>query len=109
MSNPLATYLRELREIRNTGGGVKEESYYGTLENLLNAVGKTLKPRVRCVISIRNQGAGEPDGGLFTTEQTQRGSADSPLLGQVPARGVMEVKGTGDEVDEIADTVQVVS
>ncbi len=109
MPDPIVTYLRDLREIRNTGAGVKEESYYGTLENLLNAVGKMLKPRVRCVISIRNQGAGEPDGGLFTTEQAQRATEGAPLLGQVPARGVIEVKGTGDEVDEIADTVQVVN
>jgi hypothetical protein len=108
MTNPVVSYLCELREIRDFGSGVKEESYYGKLENLLNAVGKMLRPRVHCVISIKNQGAGEPDGGLFTPDQAQRGSEDAPLLGQVPARGVIEIKGTGDEVDEIADTVQVV-
>ncbi|HWE40683.1 MAG TPA: type ISP restriction/modification enzyme [Isosphaeraceae bacterium] len=107
MTDPLAIYLRELREIRHIGAGVKEESYYGVLENLLNAVGKPLKPRVRCLISIQNQGAGEPDGGLFTSDQAQRGVSDAPLLGQVPARGVIEVKGTGDEVAKVAETEQV--
>src|SRR5882762_4548673 len=30
--------------------GVKETSYYPYLANLLNAIGKTLKPRVRCIV-----------------------------------------------------------
>jgi hypothetical protein len=50
----LETYLRDLRDIRATGAAVKETSYYPPLANLLNAVGATLKPRVRCVISFRS-------------------------------------------------------
>ncbi len=107
MTDPFASYLRELREIRSSGAAVKETSYYGPLANLFNAVGKMLKPRVRCVINIQGRSAGIPDGGLFTSDQLQR-AGDTPMLtGQVPARGVFEVKGTGDEVDEIADSVQV--
>jgi hypothetical protein len=45
MTNPLETYLKELTEIRASGAGVKETSYYGPLSNLLNEIGKTLKPR----------------------------------------------------------------
>ncbi|EAZ89126.1 hypothetical protein CY0110_12042 [Crocosphaera chwakensis CCY0110] len=52
--NPLATYFRNLYEIYSTGTGVKETSYYGSLETLLNDVGKTLKPKVRCIINLKN-------------------------------------------------------
>lgn len=69
--HPLETYLRELTTIRSTGAAVAETSYYTPLANLLNTVGQTLKPRVRCIINLRNVGAGIPDGGLFIT----RGSA----------------------------------
>jgi hypothetical protein len=106
MAGLLETYLRELREIRSSGAAVKETSFYGPLANLLNEVGKTLKPRVRCIISLKNQGAGLPDGGLFTLDQLQAGS--DPLPGQVPGRGVIEVKGTGDDVMAVADSEQVV-
>jgi hypothetical protein len=44
--NPLATYLRKLRDIRSSGANVPETSFYGPLANLLNDVGRTLKPRV---------------------------------------------------------------
>ena len=103
----LETYLRELRVTRATGAGVKETSYYPALANLLNAVGKTLKPRVHCVINVRNQGAGIPDGGLFTPDQLQA-VGDAPF-NQVPtpARGVLEAKGTGDKLDAILKTDQV--
>jgi hypothetical protein len=106
MAGPLETYLRELSEIRSSGAAVKETSLYGPLATLLNEIGRTLKPRVRCVINLKNQGAGFPDGGLFTPDQLQPGS--DPLPGQIPARGVIEVKGTGEEVQEIVDGEQVV-
>ncbi len=32
----LETYLRELRDIRSSGAGVKETSFYPALSNLLN-------------------------------------------------------------------------
>ena len=79
--HPLQTYLHELHDIRATGAGVKETSYYPPLANLLNAVGQTIKPRVRCVINLKNQGAGMPDGGLFAPDQFQRGT-EEPLDGQ---------------------------
>jgi hypothetical protein len=50
VSTALETYLRDLRDIHNTGAAVKETSYYGPLANLFNDLGKTLKPKVRCVI-----------------------------------------------------------
>jgi hypothetical protein len=50
--NALETYLEELYATRISGGAVKETSYYPALSNLLNEVGKTLKPRVRCIINM---------------------------------------------------------
>jgi hypothetical protein len=104
---PLETYLRELRDIRSSGAGVKETSYYPALSNLLNEIGKRLKPRVRCIINLANRGAGIPDGGLFTPDQFQKPFEAEPLPGQLPARGVIEVKSTRDDAWVTADGEQV--
>jgi hypothetical protein len=103
----LETYLRDLREIRPSGAAVKETSYYPALSNLFNELGKTLKPRIRCIINLANRGAGLPDGGLFTAEQFQKSSDAEPLPGQPPARGVIEVKSTKDDAWTTADGEQV--
>ena len=66
--HPLEAYLRDLRDLHASGGGVPETSGYPALSNLFNEVGKDLKPKVRCVITIANAGAGLPDGGLFTRD-----------------------------------------
>ncbi|HVC81752.1 MAG TPA: DNA methyltransferase, partial [Chloroflexota bacterium] len=86
--NPFDTYIRELRAIRSTGAAVKETSYYPALANLLNEVGNSLRPPVRCVINIKNRGAGIPDGGLFTPDQFQSQAEVEPLDPQNPSRGV---------------------
>ena len=100
-------YFKDLRDIHQTGGGVKEESYYGSLANLLNSIGKSLKPQVKCIIQLINRGAGHPDGGLFTKEQWDHGNEQTPLLGQVPARGVIEIKPTSDDTWVTAEGEQV--
>lgn len=102
----VATYLRELRDIHASGSAVRETSYYGPLASLLNNIGKSLKPRVRCVVNLQNRGAGIPDGGLFSADQLQRGESEM-LPGQLPSRGVLEVKGAGDDVTRIARGEQV--
>ena len=66
MAQEVETYLKRMAEIHATGSATKETSYYGALENLLNSIGKSLKPRVICNGQIRNQGAGHPDFGLYT-------------------------------------------
>lgn len=104
--NKLEEYLKRVSEIRRSGAAVKETSYYGTLETLFNEAGKTLKPKVRCIINIQNRGAGLPDGGFFTTSQFQRQSNEL-IKGQLPERGCIEVKGSRDDVDRIAETDQV--
>jgi len=105
--NPLEAYLGELHEIRASGAAVDELSYYAPLASLLNEVGKTLKPKVHGVQQLKSVGAGLPDFGLFTAEQFQRAADREPLPGQKPARGVVEVKGTADEVQQIAGSAQV--
>ncbi len=107
MADSIATYLQDLRDIRSSGAAVKETSYYGALSNLFNEIGKTLKPKVRCIINLANRGAGLPDGGLFTLDQFQRASEVEPLPGQLPARGAIEIKGTGENVHTIAEGEQV--
>ena len=77
--NPLETYLTELREIRDSGAATKETSGYGTLAKLLDAVGHSLKPKVHCIIQLKNSGAGFPDGGLFTPDQLRNTDEEAPL------------------------------
>lgn len=104
----LETYLHELVEIHRSGVGVKETSYYPVLAALLNDIGKTLKPKVKCIIHPKSKGAGIPDGGLFTADQL-KGLDDGidPLEGQLPARAVLEVKGTNADVDKLVESSQV--
>jgi hypothetical protein len=105
--NPLETYLKDLRDIRSTGAAVAETSFYHALSNLFNEIGKTLKPKVRCVMPIADRGAGLPDGGLFTADQFQKASDAKPKAGQLPARGVVEVKGPAEDVRKITQSKQV--
>lgn len=103
---PLTRYLNRMSEINRSGAGVKETSYYGTLEFLFNEIGKELKPKVTCILTLKDQGAGLPDGGLFTPSQFQAKSHDL-IPGQPPERGCVEVKGAGDDIDKVAETEQV--
>ena len=87
-------YLTDLRKIRASGGGTGERSYYPLLTNLLNAVGGVLKPKVFCISELAQQGAGHPDLGLYGGNQIQKGT---PRSGQIPERGVIEVKPASDD------------
>ena len=104
LTTAVESYFSELRQIRATGGGTGERSSYGPLANLLNAVGKTLKPKVFCVGELADQGAGHPDFGLYTANQVQKGR---PRHGQTPERGVVEVKPPAEELgaDGVRDQV----
>ena len=97
-------YFAELRRIRATGGGTGELSYYPPLNNLLNAVGGSLRPRVSCVSQLAQQGAGHPDFGLYPARQVSKGQ---PKQGQTPEAGVVEVKPTSDDAWLTADSAQV--
>ena len=97
-------YLDDLRRIRASGGATGERSYYPPLNNLFDAVGATLKPKVFCVVELAQQGAGHPDFGLYAAKQLQRGR---PREGQLPECGVVEVKPAGDDAWLTADGAQV--
>lgn len=74
----------------------------------MNDVGNILKPKVRCIINLKNQGAGLPDGGLFTANQFRKNKNGEPFNSIYPERGVIEVKGTKEDVNKIANSEQVI-
>ena len=87
-------YFTDMGRVHASGGATGERSYYPALASLLGTVGDTLKPKVFCVLEGADQGAGHPDFALYTAKQVQRGR---PREGQVPERGVVEVKGVEDD------------
>ena len=97
-------YLADLRRVRASGGATGERSYYSPLTNLLNAVGRSLKPKVFCVGELAEQGAGHPDFGLYAAGQVQKGK---PREGQLPECGVVEVKPADDDAWLTAEGDQV--
>jgi Type ISP C-terminal specificity domain/N-6 DNA Methylase len=120
MFNPVTHFLQAAHSVHATSGGTKETSYYTAINNLLDAVGDGLKPKVRCVMQLKNLGAGNPDGGLFTADQFKQASGKNapqatPVLdlgaldlnNSVPSRGVLEVKAPAEAVDDTAATAQV--
>lgn len=102
----LENYLQDLLAAR-VAGAVPETSGYGALANLLNDVGDSLKPKVRCILNPKNRGSGIPDGGLYTPDQFDRKTDGILLTGQLPSRGVIEVKPTNADVRSIAAGEQV--
>ncbi|MCE5280740.1 MAG: N-6 DNA methylase, partial [Deltaproteobacteria bacterium] len=99
-------------EIRRTGSHVAETSFYPALERLLSDIGKTLSPKVRCVINLANRGAGLPDGGLFSADQFRRKIRDAeaktnPFLVQNPSRGVLEAKPPAADLQKVVETEQI--
>ncbi len=110
--NLIERYLTEMGEVRGSRSNVAETSFYPALERLLSDIGKSLSPKVRCVINLANRGAGLPDGGLFSAEQFRRktrtdDSKDDPFLNQNPSRGVIEAKPLAEDVHKVAETEQV--
>ncbi len=59
-------------------------------------------------MGLKDQGAGMPDGGLFTESQFATRRDHVPLPGQMPERGVIEVKPVGADLVKLAATEQVV-
>ena len=99
-------YLDDLRKIKASGAGTAETSYYTPLNNLLNAVGGSLKPKVFCLSQLAQQGADHPDFGLFAANQVSKGQ---PKKGQShkPDGGVVEGKPATDDAWLTADSAQV--
>lgn len=108
-AHPLQQYLADCRTTRATRAGTPETAYYTALHALLTAAGGGLKPRVTCVMGLKDRGAGMPDGGLFTPDQFRRGEDHALKDAEVgtPSRGVVECKPLAKPVLKIADTQQV--
>lgn len=107
MTDVVERYLQGLFHIRSSGVATEETSYYPILERLFNEVGKQLKPKVTCIMNIASQGAGLPDGGLFTSDQFKKHVQPVTLPPDLPSRGVIEVKGTADDAWRTAQGDQV--
>ena len=99
-------FFTDVRDTHVSGIGVKETSYYPYLANLFNGLGKSLKPKVRCIIHPHSIGAGLPDGALVTPDQ--KSEENDPLAsGLIPSRGVLEIKSPADDAEEVANSPQV--
>lgn len=104
--HPVETYLQEIQRTYFLGEGAEELAYYPALHRLLNEVSAELRPRVRCIVNLRNRGAGHPDGGLYTADQFRDHAEDESALGTLPSRGAIEVKPPSQDIDVIADSEQ---
>ncbi len=104
LATAVETYLTELSHVRASGGATGERSSYPALAGLLTAVGAMLKPKVICVSELADQGAGHPDFGLYAAKQLQKNQSKE---GQVPERGVVEVKSASDDAGLTATSQQV--
>lgn len=89
----VADFFESVRRVHALGAGTPETAYYPALHSLFEAVGNSLKPRVFALSQLANTGSGSPDYGLFSASQIQRGE---PRPGQMPERGVVEVKSVSD-------------
>ena len=110
--HPVEQYLSDMGAIRATQAGTGETSYYTALSTLLNEIGSTLNPKVRCVIQLQNKGAGMPDGGMFTADQfktkaAKQNAGANPLAVLPPSRGVIEVKSPAEGMPGILASEQV--
>lgn len=109
--NPVPNYLSKLVEIRSAGHATNETSYYPAIESLLAEVGKSLKPRVIPTLQLKNRGAGQPDGGLFTKDQLSKDNLNHlhalDFAAQPPNRGVIEVKGPAEKLSDVIKSDQV--
>ncbi|MDE2815219.1 MAG: DNA methyltransferase, partial [Chloroflexota bacterium] len=102
-------YFIDVRRIRASGGATDERSLYPPLSILLNAIGDTLKSKVHCVSDMADQGAGHPDFGLYLKRKSSGSSskAGKKSSGDLPERGVVEVKPLGDDAWVTAASDQV--
>lgn len=87
-------FFEAVRKVRALGAGTPETAYYPALSTLFERVGASLSPKVLALSQLSNTGAGSPDFGLFAANQIQKGE---PRKGQMPERGVVEVKAVADD------------
>ena len=104
-TQPIETYLDEVSRICSLPG-TRETSYYPAVANLLNQIGRELKPKVYC-LHHPSGGDGIPDFGLFEQTLFRRGESPEWRAGITPDRGVVEVKGADHRIQTLLDSDQV--
>ena len=87
-------FFESVRRVHALGAGTPETSYYPALHTLFERVGNSLSPKVLALSQLADAGADSPDYGLFAISQLQKGE---PRKGQLPERGVVELKPVADE------------
>ncbi|WP_222298582.1 type ISP restriction/modification enzyme [Rhizobium leguminosarum] len=87
-------FFESVRRVHALGAGTPETSYYPALHTLFERVGNSLSPKVLALSQLADAGADSPDYGLFAISQVQKGE---PRKGQLPERGVVELKPVADE------------
>jgi hypothetical protein len=56
----LSIFLSSVYSVYQSAGGTKETSYYTALNNLLDGIGHTLKPKVSCVMQLQESWSRKP-------------------------------------------------
>ncbi len=106
-ANHLGEYLDAIARIRGLHAGTRETSFYPALSNLFNAIGEGLTPPVFCLSHVSGKGAGIPDFGFFERRKTARGETPEWRPGIAPERGVVEVKGIGQDIAALVASAQI--
>jgi hypothetical protein len=99
---PVETYFRSLHYSYAAGAGTARTAYNSSLANLLNDLGRGLKPKVRCLLDLKEISPGLPDGGFFTVNQFPRAARATGLPGGPPNRGAIEVIEAGHDLYTMA-------
>ena len=86
-------YLQAISKVSLVG--TPELSHYTALDNLFDAIGEELTPKVRAVVHYSESSSGQPDLGFFSGENTD------------PDRGVVEVKGADHDIEAPIASEQV--
>ena len=93
--------------LRRTPPAFPSTTHYPALRALLNEIGGTLKPKVRCVINPKSKGAEFPTAGSIPLINCQRAATRNRRSGTLPARGAIEAKSTTDDAFAVAKSEQV--
>jgi hypothetical protein len=92
-------YLRDMHDIRATGAATKVTSYYPALHRLLSAIGEKLKSKVRCVMNLKNQGAGvgcELSGREGGDVRLENGMRTTQSVAGIVSPPSSDMRGIGD-------------
>ena len=93
-------YLKAIAAVRSVG--TPELSHYTALDNLFDAVGAQLKPRVRAVVHPSESGSDQPDIGFFSDAGKQ-----TLFTADTADRGVVEVKSADADIEQLIASEQV--